>query len=85
MELTDYPHPMLSASSVWRTPDSHPEDFTKLRGDQGLRHKKSGETWKWDKKHKDHWDVSNSKGQKIREVTKKGKQLWPKGPKNKNK
>ena len=75
----------LSATSQWRTPDTHPDDFTRLRGAQGWRHGKSGETWKWDQKHKDHWDVSNSKGQKIREVTRKGKQLWPKGPKNKNK
>ena len=78
----------LSASSVWRTPGTHPGDFTKLRGAQGWRHGKTGETWKGDKKHKNHaphWDVSNAKGQKVREVDGKGKQLWPRGPKNKNK
>lgn len=36
-----------------------------------------------DKLHKDHWDVTDSKGNKIREVDFDGIELWPNGPKNK--
>lgn len=67
------------------TPETHPKDFIKLPGSQGWRHKKTGETWKKDKLHKDHWDISDSKGNKVREVDFKGRQIWPGGPKNKNK
>jgi hypothetical protein len=38
-----------------------------------------------DQKHKDHWDVSDPKGNKVREVDFRGVQIWPEGPKNKNK
>ena len=61
-----------------------PPDVTKLKGDQGYKDK-SGNIWKKDKLHKDHWDVTDRKGNKIREVTFDGKQLWPNGPKNNNK
>lgn len=67
-----------------KTPTSNPEDFTKQKGDQGYKDKK-GNTWKKDKLHKDHWDISNKKGQKIREVDFNGNEIWPNGPKNKNK
>jgi hypothetical protein len=58
--------------------------WTKLRGNQGWRDR-DGNTWKRDQLHKDHWDVSNPKGEKIREVDFDGNQIWPDGPKNKNK
>ncbi len=36
--------------------------------------------------HRDHWDVSDRKtGKKMREVDFSGVQIWPDGPKNKNK
>jgi len=61
-----------------------PPDVTKLKGNQGYKDK-AGNTWKKDMKHKDHWDVSDKKGNKVKEVTFDGKQLWPDGQKNKNK
>ena len=36
-------------------------------------------------KHKDHWDVSDPKGKKVKEVDFDGRKIWPGGPKNKNK
>jgi len=44
-----------------------------------------GNTWKKDKLHKDHWDVSDKKGNKIMEVDFNGNKIWPGGPKNNNK
>lgn len=35
--------------------------------------------------HKDHWDVSDPKGKKVKEVDFDGRKIWPGGPKNKNK
>jgi hypothetical protein len=35
--------------------------------------------------HTDHWDISNSKGKKVKEVDYDGNEIWPNGPKNKNK
>lgn len=61
-----------------------PPGARKLRGGQGYRDK-DGNIWKKDKLHKDHWDVVDSKGNKIKEITFDGRQLWPNGPKNKNK
>jgi hypothetical protein len=58
--------------------------FTKLRGGQGWKDA-VGNIWKKDKKHRDHWDVSDRKGNKIQEVDFEGNQIWPDGPKNKNK
>lgn len=59
-----------------------PPDAVKLKKDQGYRDK-GGNIWKKDKLHKDHWDVSDRKGRKIKEVRFDGTQLWPDGPKNK--
>lgn len=73
-----------NANTKIPTPDDSPNDFTKLRGDQGYRDK-DGNIWKKDKLHKDHWDVSDKKGNKVKEVDFSGKQIWPNGPKNKNK
>ncbi len=60
------------------------DNFTKLRGDQGYRDNQ-GNIWRKDQLHKDHWDVMDRRGNKIKEVDFEGKQLWPGGPKNKNK
>ncbi|PTX94219.1 RHS repeat-associated core domain-containing protein [Opitutus sp. ER46] len=60
------------------------ESWVKLKGNQGWRDA-DGNTWKKDQLHKDHWDVSDRKENKIREVDYKGNELWPNGPKNKNK
>jgi len=35
--------------------------------------------------HKDHWDVMNQKGRKVKEVDFNGRQIWPGGPKHKHK
>ena len=66
------------------TPETAPDDFTKLKNGQGWRDK-NGNVWKKDMLHKDHWDVSNKKGIKIKEIDFNGNQIWPGGPKNKNK
>ena len=47
-----------------QTPDTSPENFTKLKNGQGWRGK-DGNVWKKDMLHKDHWDVSNQKGAKL--------------------
>jgi hypothetical protein len=60
------------------------EGWTKLRGNQGWRDSK-GNIWKKDQLHQDHWDVSDRRGRKVREVDFQGRELWPNGPKNKNK
>jgi RHS repeat-associated protein len=61
-----------------------PAKTTKLKNGQGYR-ESNGNIWKKDMKHKDHWDVSDSKGNKIKEVDFNGNQIWPNGSKNKNK
>jgi hypothetical protein len=61
-----------------------PEDAVKLRGDQGYRDQ-DGNIWKKDQLHKDHWNVSDRKGNKVKEIDFNGRQIWPDGPKNKNK
>ena len=66
-----------------QTPDTAPENFTKLKNGQGWRDK-DGNVWKKDMLHKDHWDISNKKGVKIKEIDFNGNQIWPGGPKNKN-
>jgi hypothetical protein len=58
--------------------------WKKLKGDQGWKDA-DGNIWKKDKLHKDHWDVSDKNGNKIREVDYDGNQIWPGGPKNKSK
>lgn len=55
--------------------------WVKLKGRQGFRDP-DGLTWKRDMLHKDHWDVRDAQGNKIREVRFDGTQLWPSGPKN---
>jgi len=61
------------------------EGWVKLRGNQGWCDA-DGYIWKKDQLHKDHWDVSDPlTGNKIREVDFNGVQLWPEGPKNRNK
>ena len=67
-----------------KTPTSDLKDYTKLKGNQGYKDK-DGNIWKKDQLHKDHWDISNNKGKKIKEVDFDGKEIWPNGPKNKNK
>ncbi len=70
------------------TPKTNPEAFDKLRGDQGYKpkdKKKKDERWKEDKLHKDHYDVSDTQGNKIKEIDFSGNKIWPGGPKNKNK
>ena len=69
-------------SSKWSTPNKNSDEFIKLKGDQGWRDAK-GNIWKKDNLHKDHWDISDKKGNKINEVDFNGNELWPSGPKNK--
>jgi hypothetical protein len=56
----------------------------RLRGDQGWKDA-AGFFWKKDKLHKDHWDISDANGRKVREVDFVGIQIWPESPKNRNK
>ena len=89
-ELSDYverfPWEQVIDLNVYleKTPKSDPNSFIKLKGNQGYIDKK-GNVWKKDMLHGDHWDISNKKGIKIREIRFDGTQLWPNGPKNKNK
>ena len=78
------PFKILVHNDCYVTPDSNPENFVKLKNGPGYKDSK-GNIWKKDKMHKDHWDVSNKKGKKVREVSYDGKKIWPNGPKNKNK
>jgi hypothetical protein len=64
-------------------PGSGP-DWIKLKGSQGWKDA-DGNFWMKDQLHKDHWDVSDRNGNKVREVDFGGWQIWPGGPKNKNK
>jgi hypothetical protein len=57
--------------------------LVKLKGQQGFRDPR-GFIWKRDMLHKDHWDVMDSKGNKVREVDFNGVQIRPSGPKNRN-
>ena len=68
------------------TPTSNPKDFTKLPGDQGWRNNETGDIWKKDNLHKDHWDISDPRtDNKVKEIDFFGREIWPNGPKNKNK
>lgn len=60
-----------------------PVKATKLKGSQGWRDE-DGNIWRKDMLHKDHWDVSDRAGKKIKEVTFDGRELWPNGPQNAN-
>jgi hypothetical protein len=57
--------------------------WVRLKGRQGFRDP-YGFIWKRDLLHKDHWDISDASGKKVREVRFDGSQLWP-GAKNRNK
>lgn len=70
--------PPAGGSTDGRKP---PVKATKLKGGQGWRDE-AGNIWKKDMLHKDHWDVSDRSGTKIKEVTFDGRELWPNGPKN---
>ena len=61
------------------------KNWVKLKGTQGWKSTEDGTIWKKDMLHKDHWDVSDKKGNKVKEVDFNGSQIWPNGPKNKNK
>ncbi len=62
-----------------------PGGLTKLKNGQGWKDSE-GNIWKKDQLHKDHWDITNPKtGKKVKEIDFGGKQIWPGGPKNKNK
>lgn len=56
--------------------------WIKLKGNQGWKDA-NGNFWKKDMKHKDHWDVSDRKGDKIKEIDFNGDTLWPSGQKTK--
>lgn len=56
------------------------DGWVKLKGAQGWKDA-AGNIWKKDKKHKDHWDVSDRKGNKVKEIDFNGNLLWPDGPK----
>ena len=75
---------LLAAKGLADLPGKGKPGWTKLKGDQGWKDA-DGNMWNKDKLHKDHWDVSDKKGNKIREVDYDGNQIWPGGPKNKNK
>ncbi len=77
----------------WYTPRDQAPGWNRLPGNQGWQDP-DGNRWKKDHKHKDtgrtsrpcdHWDVANKQGKKIREVDEGGNEIWPNGPKNKNK
>ena len=59
------------------------DGWTKLRGNQGWRDQ-NGNIWTKDMKHKDHWDVQDRRGRRVMEVDFEGRQIWPGGPKNRN-
>lgn len=61
------------------------DHWIKLKGEQGWKNSKDNTIWKKDKLHGDHWDVSDRKGKKIKEIDFYGNQIWPYGNKNKNK
>ena len=44
----------------------------------------SGNIWKRDRMHKDHYDMTDPKtGKKVKEVDYSGNKIWPNGSKNK--
>jgi hypothetical protein len=73
-----------SNAPKYNTPADSPKDFTKLKNGQGWKDS-NGNIWKKDMLHKDHYDISDRKGNKIKEVDFNGNEIWPNGPKNKNK
>lgn len=81
--ILDPQRPIASDEDYLNKAKGLPPDAVRLKKGQGYRDK-GGNVWKKDKFHKDHWDVIDRKGRKIREVTFDGRQIWPGGPKNKN-
>jgi len=87
VKMESAPEQSSSQTSVSESPYSKSppaEGANKLKNGQGWRDK-DGNIWKKDQLHKDHWDVSDAKGNKIREVDFNNNQIWPNGAKNKNK
>ena len=70
--------------SPLKLPPDFGANWVRLKGAQGFRDA-DGLIWKIDRLHKDHWDVSNRRRKKVREVDFEGNSIWPDGPKNKNK
>lgn len=70
-----------SGSETNGASEKPPVEATKLKGSQGWRDT-IGNIWKKDLLHKDHWDVTDRTGKKIKEVDFNGRELWPNGPKN---
>jgi len=66
-------------------PDPEKKHWVKLKGNQGWKNTLDDTFWKKDKLHGDHWDVSDKKGNKIKEIDFYGRQIWPYGPKHKHK
>ena len=61
------------------------DNWVKLKGTQGWKNTKDNTIWNKDKFHGNHWDVTDRTGRKIKEVDFYGRQIWPYGPKNRNK
>lgn len=73
--------------SASKIPPGYTDEWTKRRGRPGFVDQ-DGNIWTPDMKHRNHgphWDVSDPSGNKIKEVNDDGTQIWPDGPKNKNK
>jgi len=74
-----------AAKGVAKFSKAPPGKLKKLKNGQGWLDE-TGKIWKKDMKHKDHWDITDPKtGKKVKEIDFDGNQIWPKGPKNKNK
>ena len=71
-------------SLAFGLPGKGNKNFTKLKGTQGWKDPE-GNRWNKDLLHKDHYDVTDAKNNKIAEVDFNGNKIWPEGPKNKNK
>ena len=75
-----------------KIPPGYNDEWTKRRGGPGFVDP-DGNLWTPDMKHRNpgprnigpHWDVADPDGNKIKEVNDDGTQIWPDGPKNKNK
>lgn len=72
------------SEELFDTPETAPDKFIRLPNGQGDKDQ-DGHIWKKDKLHKDHWDITDRRGKKIKEVDYNGREIWPNGPKNKNK
>ena len=49
--------PDPDAAKKEETPDPHPEKFKPVRGTNGKEHKETGEVFRKDRLHKDHYEV----------------------------